>query len=238
MENLHLLKVEMSFDDYLAIPKFWKERSQVVRFPFYTVAICPLCNAEITEHLNTYSAKEWNVGYGSRLFSAFGPIYYCEHYVLSHFFINFHGFWPNEARGEFTPEVPHVIGHILEDNSSLAVMHALPMCRPENGQFVPRYTLYLMTYFSEKPHVLREVTGYNATFFEESTGAYLVPPEDCHHWWDLPRWVSEKRLYWLDASTDHLHLRTSDVPDFPYKNITGRRATHQYPFPYPPSVFR
>lgn len=238
MENLHLLKFESSVDEYLAISKSIWRPNLVMRLPVYVIAICPYCDKDNTERLNTYSAEAWDIGYGSRLFSKHGVVFHCEHYVLSHFFINFHGIWPAEAKGEFPPEVPHVIGHILENNSSLAVMHALPMCRPENGQFVPRYTLYLITYFSEKRGILQDVTAYNAPFFSESTGAYIVPPEDCQHWWDLPRWVSERKLYWVDASEEKLQLRTGDTIQFPYKNITGRKVTHQYPFPFPPPIFR
>ena len=233
MENIRLLKIETSVNDYLSFAKYIHRPGFVKRLPNYVTSLCPYCGSENIEHLNTYSALGWHLGYGGVLYRLEGVTHRCNHYTLAQFFINFHGIWPDEANHELPPEVPHVIGHILEDNSSLAVIHALPICRPIGDQFIPSYTLYMLSYFAEQPKtVFRNVTDYNVAFHEGgTTSAYIVPPEDCQHWWDLPRWVSERKLYWVDASADKMLLRTGNEAQFPYTKITGRKTTHVYPYP-------
>lgn len=236
MENIHLLKIEINVEDYLSFVKYLHRPGYVKRLPNYTTALCPICGSENSERLNTYSAAGWDLGYGSDLYSLEGVTYHCSHFTLAQFFINLHGIWPDEARHQLPPEVPHVIGHILEDNSSLAVIHALPICRPITNEFRPSYTLYMLSYFADQPNkVFRKVTDYNVEFHEGgTTSAYIVPPNDCQHWWDLSRWVSDGKLYWVDSSGKKLRLRTNNANDFPYQNIIGRKVPHVYPYPYPP----
>jgi hypothetical protein len=125
---------------------------------------------------------------------------------------------------------------LLESGKCLAVLHSLPICRPENGKFIPRYTLYLITYFSEDPKSAYDsLIGYNVPYVEPGTiVAFILPQKGSEHWWDLSRWVSAGQLYWVDVQGAQLSLATSDVEKFPYKGITGRRYFHMFPYPYPP----
>jgi len=236
MENLHLLKIELGVEEYLSFAKYSFKPENLVRLPRYIIAICPICKEENIEHLNTYSAAAWDKGYGGQAF-ALGSATHCKHFAFTQPFIHFHNIWPEEANHDLGPEVPYVIGHLLESGKCLAIIHALSICRPENGKFVPRYTLYMITYFSEDPKSAYDsLIGYNMPYIEPGTiAAFILPQKGSEHWWDLPRWVSAGQLYWVDTSEPELKLMTMDVENFPYKGITGRRYFHMFPYPYPPS---
>lgn len=236
MENLHLLKIELNVEEYLKFARHSFKSENLIRLPRYVIAICPICKEENTEHLNTYSATAWNKGYGSRVF-ALGNERHCKHFAISQPFIHFHGIWPDEANGDFCPEVPYVIGHLLDSGKCLAVIHALPICRPENGKFIPRYTLYMVTYFSENPKSAYDsLINCNIPYIEPgTTTAFILPQKGSEHWWDLSQWVSKNQLYWVNASDSKLSIVTGDVKNFPYNEIKGRRYFHMFPYPYPPS---
>lgn len=235
MENLHLLKIEISVEEYLGFSKKSLRQQNLQRLPKYVIAICPYCKKENIEHLDSYSVTTWGQGVGSRVF-AIDDVTHCKHFALTQPFIHFHDIWPDEANGQFGTEVPYVIGHLLETGQCLAVIHALPICRPENGKFVPRYTLYVITYFSQDPKsAYNSLIGYNVSYIEPGTiAAFILPQKGSEHWWDLPRWVSAGQLYWVDVQGSQLSLSASDVEKFPYKGITGRRYFHMFPYPYPP----
>jgi hypothetical protein len=235
MENLHLLKIEIGVEEYLSIAKYSFKPENLIRLPKYTIAICPICQEENIDHLDTYSAAAWNKGYGGQAFS-FGGATHCRHFAFTQPFVHFHDIWPEEANGTLGPEVPYVIGHLLESGKCLAIMHALPICRPEKGKFVPRYTLYMITYFSQDPKSAYDsLIAYNAPYVEPGTiAAFILPQKGYEYWWDLSRWVSVGQLYWVDTTEAILKLATNDVDNFPYKGITGRKYFHMFPYPYPP----
>lgn len=235
MDNLHLLKTELSVKEYLGFAKHAFRPENLIRLPRYVVAICPYCKEENIDHLNTYSAAGWDKGYGGQAF-ALGGSTHCKHFAFTQPFIHFHDIWPEEANGQLGPEVPYVIGHLLESGQCLGVMHALPICRPENGKFVPRYTLYMITYFSQDPKSAYDsLIGFNVPHVEPGIiVAFILPQKGSEHWWDLSRWVSAGQLYWVDTKGSQLSLVTSDLEKFPYKGITGRKYFHMFPYPYPP----
>jgi len=236
MINLHLLKLELGIGTYLVLSKRSYRQENLHRLPKYIIAICPICNKNNVDHLDTYSVVSWDKGHGSQAFG-YGEVDHCEHFSFTQPFIHFHNIWPEDARHMLGPEVPYVVGHLLESNLCLAVIHALPICRIENKEFVPSFTLYLLTYFSTEPEsAYNSLISFNIKYIEPGTiEAFIIPQKGYENWWDLSYWVSTGKLYWMDASDKKLALKYKDVDNFPYSGITGRRYFHTFPYPYPPA---
>ena len=238
MFNQQLLQIEMETHEYeiiVANVDWSNPASFLNQLPKYVFACCPICLAENTENLDTYSVKLWDLRYHHAVFDSRAIGFHCQHFSLTQPFIHFHNIWPEEASGQFCPEVPHVVGHLLESNLCEAVIHALPVCRIENGKFVPRYTLFIISYFSEQPgKVYDSVIAFNAKHVEPGVAwPFIAPPDGCDHWWDLNHWVEKEQLFWVDANDPELGIRTGDVASFPYGNIEGRTWPYLHTFPYP-----
>lgn len=234
--NQHLIKIELTASTYqtLLADHAWRDRQKFIeRLPDYVIARCPFCQHENRERLDTYSVADWTRDVaGSCAFSDEVGLDHCEHFTLVEPFFHFHGIWPSEAKSLFGPEVPYVIGYLLESNQCLAVIHALPVCRIEENAFVLRYTLFLVTYFSEEPEqALEAIMEYNVEFIDEAyePSPFLVEVGD--DWDNLAKWVAEGKLYWLDSQDESLPLQTGDIGRFPYANITGRSFSHRFPYP-------
>ena len=158
----------------------------------------------------------------------------CLHFVAVQFFINLNGETPEEEYFSNESEVPYVMPVFLpEDIESYAVMHCLPICRVEQGQFVPRYSLYLLTYYAAAAHTLWERRHL------ESTGGDAFHLPTLHTWrtielhnlsdaWELSLWVKRGALMWLDLTQDGLPLTSEPANAFPYANIQGIRKSHVY----------
>lgn len=240
MFNVHLLKSDLAVTAYTALGDSINPRHRQAYYsslPAYTIARCPLCQAENIERIDTYSVKNWpgiNYSGGRAVGSNEAIVHHCEHMALVQPFINFHGIIPSEAKkvceGEFGPEVPHVIGYLLEEGTCLAVIHALPVCRIEGERFVPRYTMFMVSYFSQKrPEDIRKQVVYRANLhfsWSVPVDIFAQPPDGTEHWWNLREWVAKGLLYWVDGNDPGLGLRTGDVQAFPYGEITGRK----YPY--------
>ncbi|MCL4301448.1 MAG: hypothetical protein KJ077_37455 [Anaerolineae bacterium] len=226
--NEHLLKHKLLPAEYEAITKdlmapmpvdtdYWDN------IPTYLIARCPLCNSSYTSQLDTYSLKYWTrPEHGMEVFSSFAQKIGCNHFVRTHDFINLNGLQPTELEDQktFGVEVPYVHPFWLPDDiPSYAVMHALPICRPEGQQFVPRYSLYIITYYSNNPDEM-----LNRRWQAARAWSTLLPPEnfsDQAEIFDLARWVRARKLQWLDPLDPDLPLRTRPVELFPYLNIKG-----------------
>lgn len=226
MVNLHLLKRDLTVDEYEEASKHrasHKTRHLFFdRLPEYMVARCPYCHKENIEQLDTYSVAHhlWTKGVVGESIGRI--VHHCEHFRFIQPFVNFHSIWPSEARGEFDAEVPHVIGHLLEKDLASAVIHALPICRIEDDTFVPRYTGYMVSHFSE---ISKEAIENVALKFNlEFAGPYIIYLTESRDtsWQDLRSWVETGKLYWVDANTSTLEIRTSDAKNFPYGDIKGK----------------
>ncbi len=222
--------------------EYWK------RLPVYLSARCPLCDALYEERLDTHYLGDW---YPSPNLCEF--IYTdketveskelgtedelrfvrCSHFVAVQHFINLHGIWPKELRAfSNRSEVPFVMPEFLPDDvESCAVMHSLPICRIEDEQFMPHYSVYFVTYYSAKPHVLwrrrkdkakKCDDGMHFPMMSTWRGVELVEA------WDLVYWVTKSKLLWLDLYQPDLPLKAGPVEDFPYSNIEGIRKSHMY----------
>jgi hypothetical protein len=238
MFNLHLLQIELSVEEYqqLAELRFsFRPEPFLNRLPAYVIARCPICSIENVEGLNTYSLHDWDMTSGESVFDYRLIVHHCEHFALAQAFINFHGVWPAEAEGMLGSEVPHVIGHLLEKRRCLAVIHALPICRIEDDAFVPRYTLFIISYFSKSPKKAYDaVITFNVDYVEPGVAwPFIPPPDGCEHWWNLRHWVSAGKLFWVDGDGPALGIQTHDTDAFPYGGITGRTQPYEHTFPYP-----
>lgn len=241
--NPHLLQIELTPAEYRKVdpgpdgpdiasphtPDYWRS------MPTYLLARCPLCGGTYTAKLDTYSLQYWLYPfYGEHVYGKDHQKIDCSHFVCVHHFINLNGVAPREVPyTELYSEVPCVMSFFLPDDvESYAVMHALPICRVEQGRFVPRYSLYAMTYFSTDPRLLRGRRWQAVVQPESHHPPFVRTPNfrdrDGDTWWDLPRWVRAGKLLWLDAGDPALPLRVGPVEAFPYVNITGRREQRSY----------
>lgn len=251
MFNQHLLKLDLSVSEYEALGGRMGRHAEAyyAALPAYLIARCPFCGQENIERLDTYSLREWpgmNLLKGTSIFGHHAVVQHCEHFALVQRFLNLRGVRSGEIYGTIKgPEVPHVIGYLLkpgpfpvphaidyilreEDFYCQAVLHALPVCRPEAAHFEPAYNVFIVTYFSENPSDTREVVRAYNTFFRDprTPPMFWEPPDGCERWWDLRRWVRSGRLHWIDGSIPELKLRTRAVTEFPYGELEGRR----YPY--------
>lgn len=239
MYNLHLLQSKMTVHEYeeiIAKINWHNPAPFFHQLSDYVIARCPLCLLESIEKLDTHSVKLWNLrSLGHAVFDSRTISYHCKHFALAQPFINFNNIWPGEARGQFGPEVPHLIGHLLENTQCLAVIHTLPICRIEGDNFIPSYSLFMISYFSEQPKKAYDsVIAFNVDYVEPGIAwPFVAPPDGCQNWWDLNQWISNSQLYWVDADDPELGIITGDVNSFPYGNIEGRTWPYLHIFPYP-----
>jgi hypothetical protein len=214
--------------------------------PNYVIARCPLCQATYTAVLDTYSLESW------RWHTTFEQARYvfdfehqkigCNHFFAVQTFLNLNGYFPEERSKYFHSDydVPFISPlFIPEEVPAYAVMHSLPICRIENDTFVPRYSMYMLTYFAPEPYVRWRLPPNKAggrrlgILYERRVAAgrfehqdiLYFPSEARQHsdWWDLPYWIKKKKLFWLDPASPDLPLINEPVEKFPYANIQGYR---------------
>jgi hypothetical protein len=191
--------------------------------PEYLISRCPLCGGTYCAQLDTYSLQYWvRPEHGESVFAGFVQTIECDHFVRAHHFINLNGLKPAELKEQktFGCEVPYVHPFWLTDDiPSFGVIHALPICRPEGERFMPRYSLYIITYYSENPAEMLE-RRWNAA---KAWGALLTPrnfPNQAEIF-NLVRWVKARKLQWLDPRDTGLPLRNKPAGAFPYANVQG-----------------
>ncbi len=160
------------------------------------------------------------------------PPRHCPHFVAVETFVNLNGWLPVETRSYTSLlDVPFVMPVFLPDDiESYAVMHSLPICRMENGAFVPRYAAYMLTYYSTTPSALWYRREHDPAVAEayvqdpEYEGAKLNSCFDAQEnpeWLKLRLWVERGKLKWLDPSSPDLRLRQGPPEAFPYADIKG-----------------
>lgn len=226
--NQHLLKIKLTPAEYQAITaklvveplsraaNYWQN------IPDYLVARCPLCGATYSARLDTYNLEYWvRPTFGESVYRQYAQAINCPHFIVVHHFINLNSVMPTELPyTELGCEVPHVISVFLPDDvESYAVMHALPICRVEDDQFVPRYSLYTITYYSEDPALLIKRRWQVMPGSEVMFSRGLRTKDS----WSLIKWVQAGKLQWLDPESPDLPLRTGPVEAFPYVNIQGHK---------------
>lgn len=241
------LQIALSPEEYVALKEPFKRPSGVYRMPMgrdedgeswdfweampeYLIARCPLCGAEYTERLNTYSVEDWHPSYTTGYVYSGGYWQHvgCDHYTGVESWIHFNNVEPTELSAfSEDGEVPSVLPLFLPDEPvSRAVMHSLPICRVEEGQFVPRYALFMITYYSTDPRLLH---ARNAERWKRwSPDGALQPMYGFQRDWDLLKWVTAGKLCWLDLDQDDPPLQSGPMEAFPYAGIEGRKRTFRY----------
>ncbi|MCP4544177.1 MAG: hypothetical protein GY832_44260 [Chloroflexi bacterium] len=107
----------------------------------------------------------------------------------------------------------------------------VPICRVEEGRFIPRYSLYIITYYSSDPQLSyahRWKNWKQEHHFPPFVRTPIFSDSDQETWWDLVSWVKKGRLMWMDPDDPNLPLRTGPVESFPYVNIIGSRTSVTY----------
>ena len=191
--------------------------------PRYLIARCPFCGCEYEDILDTYTLHFWSTAQNGHtvFWKTASQSTRCEHFVRVQHFVNLNHTDPYEVRHLWhCDEVPTVMPYLLADDiESYAVMHALPICRIEQEQFVPRYTLYMITYYSAAENVERLMerarthSNWNLVRRPPNT------PSALPLWWDLNHWVHAGRLHWLTPDHPLLPLQKGPPETFPYGNI-------------------
>jgi len=217
--------------------------------PSYLFARCPLCQEQWQEQIDVYSLLGW-----SSTHTALGCTVYdfpnrrpkherdpihngCLHCTSVHLFLSLHGNLPVEIPylANNTGEVPRITRWALPDDiESYVIIHALPICRIETEQFIPSYTLFIMTYFSVDPQEI--IRRHYAIEAERGKGdreyypAGLDRPDMrslAEPYYDLQTWATQGRLGYLDFTDPDLALRIGSGNKLPtiYQKIPGARYT-------------
>lgn len=212
-------------------PAYWEV------MPIYEYAECPICHTRISDPGDTYSIRVWgrtsdeillDALYGVAEDVPIGPR--CPHFLGMTHYANLHGHRPDEQDNftNYAGELPFITPRLVpEDIESYAVLHALPICRIEGGRFVPRYTVFVLTYFARDPRrVLRRI--YRALDSLTYDGYRHLDPVGTST--DLTPWVQAGKLGWLDFSEPGLPLRIGQgLTIHPvYQNIPGQSEAYSY----------
>lgn len=220
-------------DDYLQL------------LPSYCYAICPFCDKEISCPVDTYSSLGVGLGTRRMLDLLYGPAKHiskfpanCEHFVGIHRFPHLHNMQALLLRSfdNKTGEIPYITMWCLPDDlKSYVVLHALPICRIDNSQFIPTFTLFSLTYFCEDPTSLirRKLDielsrGSNDPEFWPNVD--FDPPDPdvkAGKFYDLQTWADCGLLGYLGFAQDELPLRIGPNTQLPsiYQNIRGIRQS-------------
>jgi hypothetical protein len=258
-ELLPQLQIELTPDEYqkltnnkASVPP--KHDKLAPLLPTYSFAECPFCHTRFTDQFDTYHLPLRFNPYELEGASLWHPIDKpCPHFYGVHSFLHLHHHEPSEVDALTyygydslaigldmgAGEVPYLTDWLISDKmESYATIHALPICRPEDEQFVPTYTLFILTYFSESPGILY------ADYIAKITK--VIPGEDCDGWtggyslvgrsvitsisYDLNAYAHRGRLGWLDYTQSDLPLAIAADQDLPaiYRNIEGMRHGYSW----------
>ena len=229
MLNLHLLQIKLTVAEYQAIidaKPLRNIKSYLSRLPAYLIARCPFCSVEYVQHMDTYSPRYWDrlaTSEADAVFHGYGVVNRCRHFALVE----------SVAHSTTRPPLPFsselkVAGNLVDKGLCKVVMHALPVCQIEQQAFVPRYTLFMFSYFSEyvpAEEVRRRARTYkiqNDWIGDEPVLPPIQPLPCTEDWWkELGLFVKTGQLYWVDTTDAALPIRTHDVNAFPYGDVPG-----------------
>ena len=206
--------------------------------PTYLRTICPFCMHSSYGKLDTYSLLG-KIGPHQFLFSAHDEnpdfVNICPHFLAFRQFLNFHSILPTERSyfENITGEAPYIAEWCLpEDIESYVVLHALPICRIINGNFVPSYTYFNLSYFSiEREHILRQrfesewARGHGDPEFYPAIFYSPSPDAEADIYYNLQHWANEGKLGYLDFTQSDLFLNIGQGTQLPeiYQHIQGKR---------------
>lgn len=201
----------------------WEPERYWAKLPWYIIARCPFCANVYTAAADTHGIYGWytHVEYGRKVFDFDREKRNCSHWVNVQTFLNFNGNFPIEAEHitNKSGDTPIILRELFAlDPTTCAVIHTLPICRVEDGRFVPRYSAYFITYYAEDGETTydRRIRTCHGSFFH-TAGFQRSDPQIA----DLPYWVSQGKLHWLDVTDPALPLCANDINRFPYIGIQG-----------------
>ncbi|MDQ2809033.1 MAG: hypothetical protein M3Z04_19335 [Chloroflexota bacterium] len=262
-ELLDLLQIDYSPSEYDALRRgadfitLRYEAKKYTRYwaqlPQYMFAVCPICGIHFTEPADTYTLEAWGIPvleWAHTLHPLprnFIPLPWCSHFLGLQRFIQLHEQTPTELKRflNASAEVPYLTpSYFAAGVPTYAVLHALPICRTEDNRFVPRYTVFALTYFTaDEATVLtyhRSLDWINrAQNLEYYTTPDFDPPEPPTPAnaarYDLAAWAARGQLGWLDYTDPVLPLRIGLGTPLPplYEAIPGRRTPQDWDSKYP-----
>lgn len=215
--------------------------------PRYVYARCPICHSKAQSPIDTYSLAAWGSTWTQLAKTPFPSSEFCradasgcEHVVGVQSFINLHDQRPDGCQYFYNEagEVPLITPWCIQpDLRSFAVLHALPICTVQQGEFVPSFTVFCLSYFSNAPaetmqrHCSAEwQLGLNeATFFPKE----LSKPSafrSAKLKYDLAHWAKAGYLGYLDYKQPDLPLVIGSGTQLPsiYQNIRGLKRGYTW----------
>lgn len=210
--------------------------------PIYLLARCPFCGGKVSESVDTFSLNGfgWNNDQmepsgrgwwggtvpGAGTFRRVNSFHSeCQHTRLVLYGVNLNGCekfdeldWSSIFIGA---ERPYLIPSVLQVEDTCAVLHSLPLGRVTDREYVPRYTIYFTTYFTQRAQEFDQALEP----YRSKDGPPRIAPYDVADY-DLSPWVQEGRLFWLDSTHPDLPLAGGALTQqpFPYANVVGREG--------------
>lgn len=215
---------------------YWK------MLPQYIYAECPLCHRQYRQPIDIYSLEMWGplpsldeTLYKHGDYALPAP---CKHLLGVHTFINLHGNLPKEVKylSNNNGDIPYLTPWFFADDiQTFAVLFALPLCRVIQEQFIPTYTLFSLTYFSENPKAI--LSRHYAQEAERGEGdpefwpATVMNPSNDSKLYDLAKWAVEGKLGWMEVEIDKPTILKigpgAKIPSV-FGTITGFNRRHSW----------
>ena len=210
--------------------------------PQYTYAECPLCHTQYRQPVDIYSLEMW--GCHPNLYDSlythgdYALPTPCKHLMGVHKFINLHGHLPTEVSyfSNNNGDIPYITPWFFADDiQTFAVLFALPLCRVIAEQFIPTYTLFSLTYFSENPKVIfkRHYTkeAERGEGDPEYYPATVMAPSKNFQLYDLAAWATQEKLGWMEIEIDKpavLKIGSGAKLPHVFDTITGHNRRHSW----------
>lgn len=218
--------------------------------PNYLYAHCPICRAPYRDPADTYSLRSWgssflilhNALYGLAEKQSLPPR--CSHFLGIANFTNLHGYVPDELNQfqQKTGEVPYITPWLLPETlEAYAVLHALPICRIEADKFEPHYTVFVLTYFAQRPQlVLQRHYDAQSKWGKDDPEFYPATLAPLGSSTELAGWAERGQLGWLDLTQPDLPLRLGKglvLPEI-YRHIPGKNKPYYWERPSTEPIVR
>lgn len=222
----------------------------LAKLPQVIYARCPFCPGKYIEPVDIYDLNFWASGYlelakslGSFTFANYPRPAPCKHFLGIQRFVNLGiqnvmhlvSQWPEELRRLFhvdTGEVPYISPRLFQaDIPTRAILHGFPLYKASANQFIPKYTVYALTYFSLDKNQVRSLIlhSYQSATDPDYRPLFVDMPNGDPKNYDLPYWVEQGRLGWLDITDPASLLCFREDGEFPkiYRDIAGSKKPYQ-----------
>lgn len=217
-------------------------------WPTFTYAQCPVCGQRCEQKLNTYDLCRLRfkhiLGITVKVANDLTDVP-CLHFLGTHVFYNLHNQIPKacEYVEIWSGEVPYITPWFCPDDiESYVVIHALPIYERQGESYVPRYTAFLLTYFTLNPGFLfdrhyqqqrewgkNDDRFYPATVYTPPGPIQLYGYNDTRPIYQLSYWAERGKLGWLDLASDFALVigKGSKLPEL-YTDIKGSKQPFKW----------